>query len=145
MSAHLQPKSTKQVRAIYGIARRRGLDEELLHDAVFSVTQRTRSIAKLTSSEADQVIAHLQGNSYKETPRRTVQYRRRRAGVNQVVQPGQLRLIADLASQRKWNAESLVEFCKRQCGHFPLRTTSDANKVIEPLKAMNRREGLWAA
>jgi hypothetical protein len=145
MSAQVQPKSTEQVRAIFGLARQNGLDEELLRDAVESVTKRTRSIAALSHSEAERVIAHLKGESFTPTPRRTVQHRRKKSGVNQVVQPGQLELIASLASQRHWKAETLENFCRRQCGHFPLRTTSDANKVIEALKSMNKREGLWAA
>jgi hypothetical protein len=145
MSASLQPKSTVQVRAIYGIARKNGLDDELLHDVVESVTKRTRSIAALTHVEANQVIAHLKGEAYPPTPRRTVQHRRKRAGVQQVIQQGQLDLIAALATQRNWSAQTLIDFCKRQCGHHPLRTTKDANKVIEALKSMNRREGLWAA
>ncbi|MBD0370304.1 MAG: DUF1018 domain-containing protein [Pyrinomonadaceae bacterium] len=145
MSARLQPKTTNQVRAIFGLARKNGLDEELLHDTVESVTKRTRSIAALTFREAEAIIAHLKGDSFTPTPRRTVQHRRMRAGINQVVQQGQLELIASLASQRHWSAETLEKFCRRQCGHFPLRTTSDANKVIEALKSMNKREGLWAA
>jgi hypothetical protein len=145
MSANLQPKSTAQVRAIYGIARRSGLDDELLHDTVESVTKRTRSIAALTRLEADQVIAHLKGEAFTPTPRRTVQHRRKRAGVQQVIQQGQLDLIASLASQRGWSAQTLIDFCKRQCGHHPLRTTKDANKVIEALKSMNKRDALWAS
>jgi hypothetical protein len=140
-------KEPGQVRAIYGLARASKLDDELLHDAVEFVTGRTRSIADLTFSEANKVIEHLGGRKFAasgSTPRRTTQYRRAKEGVTQVVQPGQLELIAKLATQRNWKPDSLIKFCRRQAGHHPLRTTQDANKVIEALKSMNRREGLWA-
>lgn len=134
-------KTSAQVRRIFGLARARGLDEAELHTLVSDATTKT-SIAALNITEADAVISRLGGEPL--AARRTLQYRRRKAGVSQVVQHGQLELIAKLASQRHWSAAALVEFCRRQCGHHPLRTTADANKVIEALKSMNRREGLWA-
>ncbi|PYS69309.1 MAG: hypothetical protein DMF69_17400 [Acidobacteria bacterium] len=144
--------TTGQVRAIFGEARRCGLDNELLHELVADVIRGSSptvmegavSIKSLTFAQAEAVIQKLKGKSF--VPLRTLQYRRQSAGIKQVVQEGQLKLIADLASQREgWTAETLVNFCKRQCGHHPLRTTEDANKVIEALKSMNQREGLWAA
>lgn len=147
-----RPKTTGQVRAIFGEARKCGLDNEALHELVASVllngqpssvAGREASIAQLSYSEAERVIERLKGRAF--LPRRTLQYRRAKQGIKQVVQEAQLALIAQLATQRNWPAETLVRFCKRQCGHHPLRTTEDANKVIEALKSMNRREGLWAA
>jgi Protein of unknown function (DUF1018) len=138
-----QPKNNAQVRAIHGEAKRRGLDGEQLHDLVESTTRRTRSIAALTHAEAQQVIQRLKGNGF--VPLRTLQYRRQKAGIPVLVRPDQLTLIAELASQRDWSIETLAAFCKRQCKREVPRTTTDANKVIEALKAMNKREGLWAA
>lgn len=135
-------KTSGQVRAIFGEAKRRGIDRETLADIVASVTLRTDSIAALRHAEADRVIARLKDKSY--VPTRTLQYRRAKAGVVQIVTEDQLTKIAELASQRKWSAETLLNFCLRQCKH-PVRTTTDANKVIEALKAMNRRDRLWAA
>jgi hypothetical protein len=181
-----RPKSAGQVRTIFGEAKRRGLDNEALHELVADVlystgsgsnrlavpdalgqasparitrdalgeasqaatrsmatASRAVSIAALTYAEAERVIQRLKGRSF--VPLRTLQYRRKRAGVQQIITPDHEKKIAALASQRHWSAESLVNFCKRQCGHHPLRTTADANKVIEALKSMNKREGLWAA
>lgn len=177
-----KPKTTGQLRAIFGEARKRGLDNEQLHDLVAGVVQSSNSssdrtiprrgpraatpggekvgaadrwvatavaalpfvsIKSLTYAQAEAVIQRLKGSSF--VPRRTLQYRRKKAGVTQVVQRDQILLIAALATQREWSTETLVKFCKRQCGHHPLRTTADANKVIEALKAMNRRDDLWAA
>lgn len=182
-----RPKSTGQVRTIYGEAKRRGLDNDELHELVASVlysmgmgsnrddgalggraskslssrdgagqpvetasatpphavSPKTVSIAKLSYAEAEMVIQRLKGNSF--VPLRTLQHRRQRAGVKQIVTHDQEVKIAALASQRNWSVETLINFCKRQCGHYPLRTTVDANKVIEALKAMNERDDLWAA
>ena len=109
---------------------------------VESTTRRTRSIRELTHREAEAVLKKLKGAGFVSL--RTLQYRRQRQGVAQVVQPAQLRLIADLASQRHWSEAALLKFCKHQCGHERPRTTSDANKVIEALKAMNKRDQLWS-
>lgn len=145
-----RPKTTLQLRAIFGEARKCGLDNDALHELVASVlvstgsgSDRVASIKELSYTEAERVIERLKGKSF--VPRRTLQYRRQKAGIKQVVQEGQLQKIAELASQRQWSPESLVKFCKRQCGHHPLRTTEDANKVIEALKSMNKRDDLWAA
>ena len=145
-----RPKLNSQVRAIFGEAKRCGLDNDALHELVADVLRGNSptpesavSIAKLTYTEAERVIQRLKGQSF--VPRRTLQYRRQKAGIQEVVQQAQLDKIAALASQREWNAQTLINFCRRQCGHYPLRTTADANKVIEGLKAMNSREGLWAA
>lgn len=136
-------KSTAQVRAIFGEARRCGLDSDALHELVAGLVPGTGSIKSLTFTQAEAVIEKLKGSSF--VPRRTLQWRRKKSGVTQVVQKSQLQLIAELASQRNWSSETTVNFCRRQAGHYPLRTTQDANKVIEALKAMNKRDNLWAA
>jgi len=135
-------KIPSQVRAIFALSKTNGLDDDTLRDLVEDVTRRTRSIAELTYSEANRVIARLKGNAY--VPLRTLQHRRQKAGVSQIVTDELLTKIAMLAAQRNWSAQTLEKFCIRQC-HHPVRTTTDANKVIEALKAMNQREGLWAA
>lgn len=143
MNTEYRQKTTGQVRAIYAEAAKRGIDQETLRDMVADVTKRTRSVKALSFTEAQRLIQRLKGNSF--VPLRTLQYRRQRAGIPQLVRPEQLTLIADLASQREWDVEALAKFCKRQCKREVPRTTQDANKVIEALKAMNRREGLWSA
>ena len=143
MSGQNRPKTTGQVRAIYAEAKKHGVDGEALRDVVADVTRRTRSVKALTYSEAEKLIQRLKGESF--VPLRTLQYRRQKAGIPQLVQPAQLTLIAELASQRDWTVEQTAKFCKRQCGREMPRTTSDANKVIEGLKKMNERDGLWAA
>ncbi len=146
MSNKNQPKSTAQARAIFGLARRAGHGDEDRHAVIHQVTEgRTNSVKDLTFDEANAVIKHYGGREFKPAPRRTVHWHRQQRGIKQIVSQSQLELIATLASQRGWSADALADFCRRQAKHFPLRTTADANKVIEALKCMNRREGLWAA
>jgi len=142
MNTSAQPKSNNQVRAIFAEGRKCGLDNDGIRDVVESVTRRTRHISEVTHAEAEAVIKRLKGDGFVSI--RTLQHRRQKQGVTQVVQAGQIRLIADLASQRKWSPEALLKFCRRQCGHTRPRTTAEANTIIEALKAMNRREGLWS-
>jgi hypothetical protein len=142
MSTNLQPKSTAQVRCIFGLARKNGLDDDLLHDTVMSVTKRTNRISQLTSLEADRVIEHLKGPDYKPRSRRTVLHHRKRAGVQQVAQPSHLGLMESIARQRGMSGEGLQKLAERIIKHYPPRTTSETNKVIEALKAMRQRDNL---
>lgn len=133
-------KSTSQVRCIFGCAKRALLSDDELRAIVEEVTGQ-RSIAALSRYDADRVIVRLGGQPL--TPRRTTQHRRRRAGVSQLATASQLDLMRSLARHRNMSDEGLERLSIRQCGHYPPRTTADANKVIEALRAMNRREGLW--
>ena len=143
MNAQAKPKTSGQVQAIFAEARKRRIDQDGLRDIVEDVTRRTRSIKELTYNEAQRVIQRLKGNSF--VPLRTLQYRRQQAGVPQLVTQQQLNLIGELASQREMSVEALTKFSKRVCKREMPRTTADANKVIEGLKSMNRRDGLWSA
>lgn len=148
-------KTNGQVRAIFGLAKLIGLDREALRELVADVVTQDAisrrasirddadSIKSLSYSEAEKVIQRLKGKSF--VPLRTLQYRRAKSGVKQMVTAELLKKIAELASQRDWSAETLQNFCIRQCKHAKPLTTSDANKVIEALKAMNERDHLWAA
>lgn len=141
MSAQL--KSAGQVRHIFGLAKECGLDEELLHDVVETVTKQ-RSIRALTSRQADLVIAHLQSKVSRDTPRRTIQYRRQKAGSKQIATaaPSHLELMRSLAHTRNMSDEGLEQLSKRIIKHYPPRTTIETNKVVEALKAMNRRDNV---
>jgi hypothetical protein len=144
-----RPKSKGHLRAIYGLGREKRMDNDELHQFVLSrlplnsAARKSGSFADLTFAEAQRAIAALKGNDF--VPLRTLQYRRQKAGIKQMVQKSQLDLIVELATQRNWTADTLEGFCLTVCKHKKPRTTADANKVIEGLKAMNRRDQLWAA
>jgi hypothetical protein len=137
MNDQYKSKTTGQVRAIYAESAKHGVDQDTLRDIVADVTRRTRSVKALTYIEAQRVLQRLKGKSF--VPLRTLQYRRQKAGVPQLVTREQLDLIAELASQREWSVETLAKFCKRVCKREVPRTTADANKVIEGLKSMKGR------
>lgn len=58
--------SAGQIKRIYMLARERGLDNEILHELVESVTKK-RSIRKLTSEEATKIIVRLGGRKRHNT------------------------------------------------------------------------------
>jgi hypothetical protein len=134
-------KSPSQVRCMFGLAKSLGLDNDLLHEVVETVTGK-KSIKLLTVVEANRVNAHLQSKAEKQTPRRTVQHRRQRASINQVAQPAHIELMRGLARTRNMSDEGLEQLSTRIIKHYPPRTTAETNKVIEALKAMNRRDAL---
>lgn len=141
-------KSSGQVRAIFGAAKSLDLNDDELRAVVEEVTG-TRSISQLTRNDAARVIDRLSARlssrpsgSRHCTPRRTVQYRRKRAGVVQLATPSHLELMRSLARHRNMSDEGLEQLSRRMVGHFPPRTTVDTSKVVEALKAMNRREAL---
>jgi hypothetical protein len=130
-------KTLAQTRAIFGLAKGRGLSDDELRGVVEEVTGQ-RSISALTRHQAENVIIRLGGTI--NTPRRTIQFRRQQSGVKQIASPAHLELMRSLATRRGMNEETLAALSNRIVKHYPPRTTSDTNKVIEALKAMSRRE-----
>lgn len=152
-----QKITDSQRRAIFGLAKRNGLDDEMIRSAVETVTGRTidfqhTGIADLTFSEANQLIAKLGGVPFAS---RDLHRQRKNAEIKRAVRKGgnpdiksQLDLIAELASQReqmRGKPEALKSFIQRCIKKDAPTTTTEATVIIEALKAMNRREGLWHA
>jgi hypothetical protein len=129
-------KSAQQVKCIFGLAKQKGLDTDELHALVEDVTKQP-SIRALSFVQADLVIERLGGEPF--ASRRTVQYRRQKAGVPQIAQASHLQLMYDLASRRNMSEDGLASLAARMNLSFPPRTTADTNKFVEALKAMNRR------
>jgi hypothetical protein len=129
-------KSLQQVKCIFGLAKQRGLDDADLHALVEDATGQP-SIRALSYVQADRVIERLGGEPF--AARRTVQHRRQKAGVPQIAQPSHLQLMYDLASRRNMSDEGLAQLAGRMRVPFPPRTTGGTNKIVEALKAMNRR------
>ncbi len=72
---------------------------------------------------------------------RTVQYHRQKFGVKRIAEPSQLDLMESLARQRGIGEDGLEKLCRRMLKGNPRpRTTSETNKIIEALKAMNARD-----
>lgn len=135
-------KTLAQVRAIFGLAKGHGLSDDELR-AIVEEETGSRSISQLGRAHADKVIIRLGGRPLES--RRTVQHRRKRAGVPQIASPAHLDLMRSLARHRGMSDEGLAQFSIRQCGHYPPRTTGETNQVVEALKAMNRRDNYGRA
>ncbi len=134
-------KSLAQTRCIFGLAKRRSLSDDELRSVVEEVTGQ-RHISALSRHDADTVIIRLGGQPL--TPRRTTQHHRKLAGVPAIASHAHLDLMHSLARRRNMSEEGLAELSQRVIKHCPPRTTAETNKVIEALKAMNRRETVWA-
>lgn len=138
-------KTQKQNRAIWALAHKLGFSNDDVHELALEVTGK-QSIRALSRKEADDVIDRMGGQPFfrdkSGTPRRTVSYRRQQTGVVQLETEKQLNLLRDLATRRGWSEETLQNFCQRQIKKSLPTTTKEANKVIEGIKAMNKRDYL---
>lgn len=138
-----QPKTYLQIKCIFALCNRQGIDADGRFEAVNHVTKgRTGSLKELSFTEANQVIEHLGGRpvGFQRRPRRTVNHHRKEAGIQQIAQPGHLDKMYDLASGRNMSDAGLQGMGQRMLKHWPPRTTAETNKIIEALKAMNDRD-----
>lgn len=125
--------SPRQLKAIWALSHRVGLDEGALHALVASRTGRA-SLRELRRSEAaaiiDELLAKVSG----------------RAAVPQKVGAAtraQQALLARLAEEMEWPPERLPALARRMYGAPGIRdlTVKQASGLIEALKAIAAREG----
>jgi hypothetical protein len=138
-----QPKTKAQIKAMFGLGRPLGCGKPDLEALAIDVSGgRVERLSQLSFSEANAIISRLGGNPFSGNgaPRRTTNYQRQQAGVSQIAQPAQLQLLRDLAAGRNWSDETLEKFCLRVIKYPRPRTTDETNKIIEALKAMNKRD-----
>lgn len=138
-------RTKAQNSLMHGKAAKLGLTHEDLQEWTFEITAgRTEHTSELYYSEAVKIISRL--DSYvnpkqDQTPRRTVNYRRAKAGVVEIISAAQRKYINDLLTQRDISPEGYRSLCFRMFRHHgEPRTTKEAGKVIEALKAMNERD-----
>lgn len=143
MPKKITPKTTGQLRAIFGLGRKRKCTDEDLQELAYDVTDgRVERLSQLSFDEANGMITRLGGTPFTSSyvPRRTVNYHRQQAGVKQVAQSAHLQKLQQLADGRGITEEGLQNLCRRMLGHYRPLTTSETNKVIEAIKAMNARD-----
>lgn len=144
-----QPKTNKQLRAIFGLAKPLNCGEEDLRTLAAEISNnRIERLSQLSFAEANAMIKRLGGDGFTGNgqPRRTVNYHRQQAGVVQIAQPKHIKLMNDLAASRNMTPDGLQRLCRRMLkGNSAPRTTDETNKIIEALKAMNRRDYQKAA
>lgn len=140
-------------RAIYGICRQEGIDNDLLHLIVEQRFGKT-SLKLLTDGECRQLVDGLRGrmkergvSGLKGTTRghatATEGRRDARGQVEHLINARELALLKEAAALRGWSQETLESFIRRQNRGRPLRTIGDLNRVLWALKAMNRRDGRY--
>jgi hypothetical protein len=142
MMPKFQPRTIKQNNAIFGLAAKHGIDHESLRDIAAEISEgRVDRMGQISFDEANKIIHRLGGEPFRTGPaRRTVNYQRQQAGVAQIAQPIHLEKMSNLARARCMTLEGLERLGRRMIKHWPPRTTSETNKIIEAIKAMDARD-----
>jgi len=139
-------KTTDQLRAIFGLGRSKDMDKEDLEQLAGEITNaRTVRLSKLSFDEANAIIVHLGGEAFPapgHVAKRTQNYRKQKAGIKTVETQKHERLIRDLADKRNMTTAGLASLCMRVIKRPWPQTTAQGNKIVEALKAMNRRDGI---
>lgn len=140
-----KPKTHIQLQRIFGLAKRLDITKDDLEALAAEVTGgRCERLSLLSFEQANAVITRLGGDAVADlspVPARTLRYRRKKAGVVQIAGSSQIALIDDLAAKRNISADGLERLCRRMLKGSPRpRTSIDANKIIEALKAMIARD-----
>lgn len=135
-----------QTKAMFGLAKKRGLSDEELYDHVEAVSGG-RSISALDRNQADAVITRLGGTAfttrtaYGKSQRRTQQIKKA-ANIQSIASKAQLDKMERLASGRGIGEDGLARMCQRTIRRDYPVTTKEANRMIEALKKMNERDEL---
>ena len=123
-----QKASSGQLRMIYGLAKRAGIDNDLLHDIAARLC-RCESLAELSKSDGIRIINYLKrqcGEPVAEPTERLT--------------PAQFGKITALAGQMGWSDDPkrLRGFCGRMAGVADVRFLSPAQAgiIIEAMKRM---------
>lgn len=139
-------KTHAQIKAIFALAKRQGIEMDEDAKAGLALTAsvgRTDRISFLSFDEANRLIVHLGGDPLPSsgTPRRTVNYHRQQAGVQQIAQKNHLNKMVAMAEERGISKAGLESLCRRMLKGSPSpKTTAETNKIIEAIKAMNERD-----
>lgn len=136
------PKSNAQLGRIFGLAKPLNCTKEDLEDLAFEITNgRVERLSLLSFDEANAMIERLGGSPLSQTPGRTLRHRRQKAGIVQIASHAQIAMLRKIAEKRGITEEGLERLCRRMLRGQPRpRTTAEANKIIEAIKAMNRRD-----
>ena len=140
------PRTLKQNSAIWSLANKRGLSNEELQNKAYEVTKRTKHLSKLSFDEANKLIKELGGRPFPSFTRS----RRPKVGTPQPVTEEHLRKMESLwFAKSHRTAVGLRTLCNRMLKDAdgnPLdrpTTAHECNKVIEAIKAMNKRDNIF--
>lgn len=140
------PRTLKQNNALHKLLDQRGFAQEDKADMVFDFTKgRTEHSSEMSFDECNAMITHLGGQAFPKsgtTPRRTTNYRRQQAGIEQIASPTHKDLMRNLWRKKDDRTDEGLESLSARVNkglRIP-RTTKEVNRVIEAIKAMNRRD-----
>lgn len=140
----MRPKTNEQLRAIFGLGKKLNCEKADLEEMAADITSgRVERLSMLSFDEANALIKRLGGDPVSakpSAPRRTVNYRKQKAGVPTLAGPYHLAKMDRLAADRGMSPEGLERMCMRMLRSKRPRTAQGCNAVIEALKAMNRRD-----
>lgn len=143
------PKTTDQLRAIFGLGKNVGMDKSDLEGLAEVMTNgQVERLSLLSFDQANAMITHLGGDAFPapgHVAKRTENYRKQKAGIKTVESGKHLRMIADLAARRKMSEAGLASLCMRIIKRPAPTTTAQGNKVVEALKAMIKRDAMKEA
>jgi hypothetical protein len=136
----------KTLHTIYGVARQHNVTDEELHDAIF-VGFGKQSLKQLTEAEVAKLLDGIRGRHAGARRQAMARHGRRKSDAKKdatyLINARELELLVEAATLRGWSSETLSAFCRRQVGKDRPVTMAEYNKCLWPLKAMNRRDGLW--
>lgn len=146
MQSQFVPRLIKQNNRIFGLAAKRGLDHDQLREFAKEVSEgRAVRLSEISFDEANDIIKRLGGDPLprQELSARTERHRRYKAGIDRIAGADQLKLMRDLAARRGITEDGLERLCRRMLKgrHYP-RTSAEVSKIIEAIKAMNKRDKL---
>lgn len=138
-------------RAVFAAAKQHDVSNEELH-ALVKERFGHDSLKQLSLNEFRQLMDGMNGKRSEMAgrQRRERNWARGNHGRKDVapkqeflVTGGDLELLGQMAALRGWGRETLDTFIGRQLKGRQIRTVSDLNKVMWPLKRMNQRDGIY--
>jgi hypothetical protein len=130
----MAPISAAQMRKIYASARELGMDNDLLHAHINSMTGKD-SLKELTVREAVKLIDSLTGAP--TNPKSSGMTQKQFAYINMLMKD-----LGWMTEDGKRDYKRLNGFCSKRYGidHYTWLTSSMASKVIEGLKNMLKEQ-----
>jgi hypothetical protein len=135
-----KPRNLAQNKTIHALLRDAGIDKELKAQMVLDITKdRTDSTANMYYAEANEMIIKLGGRAY-DSSMRTTQASRKNQNIPVLAKASQKELIEAYGKRFFTQENGLQIWIEKRIGHYPVRTSKEAQSCIEALKKMVARK-----
>lgn len=129
--------SNKKKAVLHVAKNKLGLDDDLYREILYQEA-RVKSSTKLSDSGFQKVMKRFETLGFKSMNHKPPRRRNNKPG--EIVTPGMQDFINDLYNKLGWDdSKRQIGFNRRQIGKPWPQTRTEANKIIEGLKAMVRR------